>query len=105
MSRIVDVLSNHPTVDPKGFIAFGFSRFGKTALWAAAQDKRFAAVISNESGQAGATLSHRQIGEPIDHLCSRSLIGSAPTTSITLDAFRAFQWMGTSCSLSSFRDR
>ncbi len=68
MSRMVDVLSNDPTVDPKGFIAFGFSRFGKTALWAAAQDNRFAAVISNESGQAGATLSHRQIGEPIDHL-------------------------------------
>jgi hypothetical protein len=68
MSRIVDILSEDPTVDPKGFIAFGFSRFGKTALWAAAQDKRFAAVISNESGQAGATLSHRQVGESIDHL-------------------------------------
>ncbi len=68
MSRIVDVLSNDPAVDPKGFIAFGFSRFGKTALWAAAQDKRFAIVVSSESGQAGATLSHRQVGEPIDHL-------------------------------------
>ncbi len=68
MSRIVDLLSHDPTVDAKGFIAFGFSRFGKTALWAAAQDRRFAAVISNESGQAGATLSHRQRGEPIDHM-------------------------------------
>jgi len=68
LSRIVEVLSNDPTVDPNGFIAFGFSRFGKTALWAAAQDERFAAVISNESGQAGATLSHRQVGESVDHL-------------------------------------
>jgi hypothetical protein len=68
MSRIADTLSKDHTVDPKEFIAFGFSRFGKTALWAAAQDKRFAMAISNESGQAGATLSHRQVGEPIDHL-------------------------------------
>jgi len=68
MSRIVDVLSTDPAVDPEGFIAFGFSRFSKTALWAAAQDKRFAFVISSESGQAGATLSHRQIGESTDHL-------------------------------------
>jgi hypothetical protein len=68
MSRIIDVLSKDPAVDTNGFIAFGFSRFGKTALWAAAQDKRFAMVISNESGQAGATLSHRKQGEPIDHL-------------------------------------
>jgi hypothetical protein len=68
MSRVIDVLSKDPAVDTKGFIAFGFSRFGKTALWAAAQDQRFALVISNESGQAGATLSHREQGEPIDHL-------------------------------------
>jgi (4-O-methyl)-D-glucuronate---lignin esterase len=68
MSRIIDVLSNDTAVDSKKFIAFGFSRFGKTALWAAAQDKRFALVLSNESGQAGATLSHRERGEPIDHL-------------------------------------
>lgn len=68
MSRIVDVLSKQPEVDSSRLIAFGFSRFGKTALWAAAQDRRFAAVISSESGQAGATLSHRRVGEPIDHL-------------------------------------
>jgi hypothetical protein len=68
MSRVIDVLSNDPSVDKNHLIAFGFSRFGKTALWAAAQDQRFALVISNESGQAGATLSHRKQGEPIDHL-------------------------------------
>ena len=68
MSRVLDILSNDPSVDRNRFIAFGFSRFGKTALWAAAQDKRFALVLSNESGQAGATLSHRKHGEPIDHL-------------------------------------
>jgi hypothetical protein len=68
MSRIVDVLSTDPKVDADRIVAFGFSRFGKTALWAAAQDGRFAIALSNESGQAGATLSHRQKGESIDHL-------------------------------------
>jgi hypothetical protein len=68
MSRIVDVISTDPRVDAHRMIAFGFSRFGKTALWASAQDKRFAVALSNESGQAGATLSHRQVGESIDHL-------------------------------------
>ena len=68
MSRVVDTLSADPLIDSKRFIAFGFSRFGKTALWASAQDQRFALVLSNESGQAGATLSHRQQGEPIDHM-------------------------------------
>lgn len=68
MSRIADVLSSDPSIDHKRFVAFGFSRLGKTALWAAAQDLRFQAVLSNESGQAGATLSHRQVGESIDHM-------------------------------------
>jgi hypothetical protein len=68
MSRIADVLSRDPQVDQHKLIAFGFSRFGKTALWAVAQDARFVAVVSSESGQAGATLSRRRHGESIDHL-------------------------------------
>jgi hypothetical protein len=68
MSRIVDYLQQDPGVDRRRIIAFGHSRLGKATLWAAAQDTRFAAVISNNSGQAGATLSHRKVGEPLDHL-------------------------------------
>lgn len=68
MSRIVDYLLGDPKIDPNKIIAFGHSRLGKTALWAAAQDERFTAVISNNSGQAGASLSHRKVGESIDHL-------------------------------------
>jgi hypothetical protein len=68
MSRMVDYLEQDKNVDQARIIAFGHSRLGKAALWAAAQDTRFAAVISNNSGQAGATLSHRKVGEPIDHL-------------------------------------
>jgi len=68
MSRIVDVLADEQGIDPQGFIAFGFSRFGKAALWASAQDTRFAVTLSNESGQAGATLSRNGKGESIDHM-------------------------------------
>lgn len=68
MSRVVDVLSANPKVDANRMIAFGFSRFGKTALWAAAQDSRFALMLSNESGKGGASLLHHEKGETADHL-------------------------------------
>jgi len=68
MSRIVDVLSANPKVDTQRMIAFGFSRFGKTALWATAQDSRFALMLSSESGKGGASLMHHQKGETGDHL-------------------------------------
>lgn len=68
MSRIVDVVSKDPAVDRTRLIAFGFSRFGKAALWAAAQDRRFALMLSNESGKAGASLMKHAGGETLDHV-------------------------------------
>ncbi|HEY2670442.1 MAG TPA: hypothetical protein VGJ07_08720, partial [Rugosimonospora sp.] len=56
LSRALDALSQLSEIDGSSIVAVGHSRLGKAALWAAAQDERFAGVISNESGCGGASL-------------------------------------------------
>lgn len=64
-SRVMDYFETDKDIDAKRVALVGHSRGGKTALWAGAQDQRFAMVFASCSGNTGASLSHRRFGETI----------------------------------------
>ena len=67
-SRCVDYLVTDKDVASGKIAVVGHSRAGKTALWAGAEDTRFAMVVSNESGAGGAALARRRFGETVARL-------------------------------------
>lgn len=64
-TRVMDYLVTDPGIDSKRVALVGHSRGGKTALWAGAEDERFAMLVSNESGSTGAALARNKKGERI----------------------------------------
>ncbi len=68
LSRVLDYLVTDRRVDAREIVVTGHSRLGKAADWAAAQDGRFAALLSTESGKGGQSLYHRNFGETVAHL-------------------------------------
>ena len=65
-SRVLDYLiAEKKNFDTDHTAVIGHSRLGKTALWCAALDERFAAAISNNSGYGGAASSKHGSGERV----------------------------------------
>jgi len=64
-TQVRGALDHDVRFDKAGTIAYGHSRYGKSALLAAAFDSEIDGVISHQSGTGGASLSRGNLGETI----------------------------------------
>lgn len=71
VSRVMDYAQTQDYLDTEKIACAGHSRLGRTALWCAAQDTRFAAVFANNSGCSGAALSRGKKGERIKDIYTK----------------------------------
>ena len=60
-SRVLDWIESRPELNARKVAVVGHSRGGKTALWTAAQDTRFAMAVANGSGCGGAGLARERV--------------------------------------------
>jgi hypothetical protein len=68
LQRCLDYLIEDPDVDGDKVIVTGHSRRGKTALWAAAYDDRFAIAMPHQSGTGGMALSRNNDQETVERI-------------------------------------
>lgn len=68
LHRAVDYLVQDPEVDPSGIALTGHSRYGKTAIFAAAFDDRIALVVPASAGQGGTAPARTSVGETIKEM-------------------------------------
>lgn len=69
-SRVMDYAQTLEHIDKNRIFCAGHSRLGKTALWCGAQDERFAASVSNDSGCSGASITRDKEGERVKAITS-----------------------------------
>lgn len=64
-SRAADYLVTDPGVNARQLAVIGHSRSGKAALWAGAQDTRFALTCNNNGGRSGPGIIRRNFGREL----------------------------------------
>jgi hypothetical protein len=69
--KVHDYLKCQDSFEVGEVTVIGHSRLGKAALWAGANDTRFARVIANNAGAGAVSLARRNFGESIEALNER----------------------------------
>lgn len=71
MMRVMDYVQTIDVIDKKKIAMIGHSRLGKTSLWTAANDTRFAFVCSNNAGCSGDAITRQKQGETLEKIYNR----------------------------------